>query len=125
MPPNGGNPWYDPGSSYGSSQNWFTTPFSRDYMSPQVPQGEFMAYLSNNGLGGFDRASQFGQSLYGKSQSGWQAAKLNNPELSYRDYLNQYLGGNGIRNIWAGMSPDQRGEQPGRYMGHATFRGRG
>jgi hypothetical protein len=122
-----GSIWFDPNSTYGSSQNWWSTPLVKDFLSPDVPQGEFMAYLSNNGLGGFDRKSQFGQSLYGKTQSGYQAAILNNPGLSYRDYLNTHLGGNAFGDAYNAATPEQRGEGgvARNLGGRARFYGRG
>jgi hypothetical protein len=124
-----GSIWYDPNSSYGdpNGQNWWDTGLSRDFLAPTIPQGEFTAYLSNNNLGGFDRQSQFAQSLYGKTQSGYQAAMLNNPGLSYRDYLNTYLGGNAFGNLYNAATPEQRGEGGAarQFGGNARLYGRG
>jgi hypothetical protein len=125
MPPGGNNFWYAPSSTYGSGQNWYDTPFSSQFMSPQVPQGEYLAYLTNNNLGGFDRRSQFAQGLYGKSQQGYQAAALNNPTLSYRDYLNQHLGS--VGGLFDTLTPEQRGEGgvARNFGGRARLYGRG
>lgn len=123
MPP-GGNIWYDPSSSYGGAQNWYTTPFVKDFVDPQVPQGTYFGYLTNRGLGGFDRASQFAQSLYGRSRTGYEAAQRNSPGLTYRNYLDQYLG-NGIRDAWLGATPEQRGERPAYFGGRSRLIGRG
>lgn len=122
-----GNIWYDPSSTYGSSQNWLTTPFVEQFVDEQVPQGTFFAYLTGQGLGGFDRASQFGQSLYGKSRTGYQAAQRNNPGLTYRAYLDQFLGPNAIQDQYLGATPEQRGEGGAarQYAGRARFIGRG
>ena len=128
MPP-GGSIWYQSGNTYGDAQgrNWWETPLGRDFLSPTIPQGEWTAYLSNNNLGGFDRKSQFAQSLYGKSQGGYQAALLNNPGLSYRNYLNQFLGGGGLDNAYNEATPEQRGEGgvARNYSGRARLYGRG
>lgn len=127
MPP--GSFWYNPQSTYGDQmgRNWWDTPLSRDFLSPTVPQGEYTAYLANNNLGGFGRRDQFAQGLYGKSQSGYQAALLNNPGLSYRNYLNTYLGGNGLSNLYDQATPEQRGEGgvARNLSGRARMLGRG
>ena len=121
------NLWYDPQSTYGSSQNWIQTPFVRDYVDPQVPQGTFFSYLTGQGLGGFDRASQFGQSMYGKSRTGYEAAQRNDPGLTYRSYLDQFLGPGAIQNAYLGASPEQRGESgvARNFGGRARLIGRG
>jgi hypothetical protein len=113
MDPN--SPWFTPGSQYGASQNWDTTPFVNQYIDPQVPRGVFQSYLSQNGLGGTNRQSQFAQGQYSNTQTGWQAATRANPNLTYLDYLNQQFGGNGMRNMWLNANPDQRGESPSRW----------
>lgn len=117
--------WYDPGSMYGSTQNWWDTPLSRDFLAPTVPQGEYLAYLTNNNLGGFDRRSQFGQSLYGKSRTGYEASLLNNPGLSYRNYLNTHLGN--VGSLYDTLTPEQRGEGgvARNFAGRARMIGRG
>ena len=106
-----------PGSAYG-------TDYVRDYLSPEVPRGEYETYLSANGLGGFNRQSQFAQSLYNRTQQGYQAATLQNPNLSYRDYLNTHLGGNFFQNALAAATPEARGESPNRFVGRARVVGR-
>jgi hypothetical protein len=126
MPP-GGSFWYQAGNTYGdpNGQNWWTTPLGRDFLSPTIPQGEYTAYLANNNLGGFDRRSQFAQGLYGKSQSGYQAALLNYPGLSYRDYLNTHLGN--MNTLYDQATPEQRGEGgvARNFSGRARLFGRG
>ena len=111
----GSNPFLNPDSTYGSNQNWYNTPFVKDNLSPQNPQGEFERYLSKAGMGGLDRIGQAARSLYDRTQTGYAGASLNNPDLSYRAYLNDMLGANFLRNQIAGMSAMQRGEQWGAY----------
>lgn len=111
------NPFYNPQSQYGGAQDWQSTPFVKEYLDPQIPQGVYTGFLANNGLGGFDRQSTWARGLYGQTQTGYQAALRQNPNLSYADYLSQQFGGSGgFSNIWAGLSPDQRGESPTRWL---------
>jgi hypothetical protein len=93
MAPN--NPFYDWLNYYGGTnpltgapQNWYDTPTSKIDVGQTLPQGEYERFLSKAGFGGFDRQAQFARSLYDRTQSGYAAAKLNNPNLFYRDYLN-------------------------------------
>lgn len=121
------NPWYTPGGfggtgNYGADQDWTQTPFTLQYMDPQIPRGVYQDYLSRNGFGGFDRRSLFAQNQYGNTQSGYQAAVRENPTLTYHDYLNQQFGaGNSLNDLWAGLAPEQRGENPSRFVGPTRF----
>ena len=116
------NPFFNPQSTYGGTVGWDTTPFVKDYLDPQIPQGVYTGFLANQGLGGFDRQSQWARGQYGQTQSGYQAALRQNPALSYNDYLRQQFGGSGgFGNIWAGLAPDQRGESPSRWTGNARL----
>lgn len=96
------NPFYNPGNFYGGTQDWTTTPFVKDYLDPQIPQGVYQSYLTRQNLGGNDALSQFAQSLYGRTQYGYQAALRNNPNLTYNDYLNQQFGqiGGSLRDLY-------------------------
>lgn|SRR3990167_10611634 len=120
------NPFLTPGSGYGMpGGSIYDSPFVRDFLSQEVPQGEYETFLTGQGYGGFGRQAQFGRSLYGRSQSGHQGALMQNPTMSYRDYLNKHLGPGFIDNIWAGLTPQQRGETPNIFSGRSRFIGRG
>lgn len=106
------NPFFNPTSGYGQTQDWNSTPFVKTYMDPQIPQGVYQSFLAGQGLGGFGREGQFAQQLYGKTQAGYQAALRENPTLLYHDYLGQQFGSHAIHNMWAGLAPEQRGERP-------------
>ena len=112
------NNFFDPGSTYGGTAGWDTTPLVKDYLDPQIPQGVYTGFLANQGLGGFDRQSQWARGLYGQTQSGYQAALRQNPALTYNDYLRQQFGGSGggFGDMWAGLAPEQRGENVNRWL---------
>lgn len=116
------NGFFDPTSLYGGTQNWYDTDFSRSYISPNVPRGEFEKYLTEQGFGGETRRDQYTRGQYGRTQSGYEAALLTNPLLRYADYL-RTLGG--FDGLWQGLTPDQRGEQPNRYAGPIRWTARG
>jgi hypothetical protein len=103
---------------YGSDNyGWKKTPFVKDFLDPEIPQGVYTAFLADRGLGGFDRKSQWARGLYGQTQSGYQAALRENPALTYLQYLGKQFGTTGLNNMWAGLAPQQRGESPGMWAG--------
>ena len=46
---------------------------------------------------------------------------MNNPNLTPRDYINQHLGPNYLKNAMAQMTPMQRGEMRGIYAPRARW----
>ena len=120
------NPFYGgTGAGYGSpTGSLYDSPFVRDYLSPETPGAEYEAFLTGQGYGGFGRRDQFARGLSSRANSGFKAATLNNPFLTERDYLNQNLGSGFIDNVWAGLSPEQRGERPNQYAGRVRTIGR-
>jgi uncharacterized protein YraI len=112
------NPNYDPGSTYGSTQNWYNTPIvsqSQDFGS------EWEKSITQQGYGGFGTKSNIARNLIERAQSGFGAATMNNPNLTPRDYINQHLGPNYLRNAMAQMTPSQRGEMPGIFQPRARW----
>jgi uncharacterized protein YraI len=112
------NPNYDPGSTYGSTQNWYNTPIvsqSQDFGS------EWEKAITQQGYGGFGTKSNIARNLIDRAQSGFGAATMNNPNLTPRDYINQHLGPNYLRNAMAQMTPSQRGEMPGIFQPRARW----
>ena len=118
------NPFYDSGSLYGGTDNLYTSPFVRDYLSQQTPTGEYERFLTDQGYGGFNRRDLFARSQAGRANAGFQAATLTNPFLTYRDYLNQNLGPGFFDSVWRGLTPSQRGENPSLWSGRSRIIGR-
>lgn len=108
--------FFDPTSQYGGNQQWQTTPLVRDYIEPEIPRGVYTDFLSQNGFGGMDRRNMWARNQYGQTQEGYQAAITRNPNLSYRNYLATQFP-QGMQNMWAGLTPGQRGEQPSQFVG--------
>lgn len=120
------NPFFN-GGGYGwggSGSNAWDTPFVRDYMSHELPSGEYEQFLTKQGYGGFNRNDQIARSMKTRTDTGFQAAQLNNPLLTYRDYLNTHLGADFFGNTINAMTPDQRGDTPNRFAGRARTIGR-
>lgn len=111
----GSNPFYSSGSTYGSSQNWYSTPLVKDSMSAQNPQGEYEKFVTDAGFGGVNRLGNAARSLYDRAQAGYAGASLNNPDLSFRSYLTDMLGPAFLKNQIAAMTPSQLGEQYQAY----------
>jgi hypothetical protein len=125
------NAFYDSANQYGGqslgggSMDWYNTDAVKYFFSPSsAEKGTFLRYLQGQGSGGFDRKSLFGQSLFGRTGQGYEAAQQSNPDLLYRDYLNS-LGPSFVDNIWKGLTPEQRGESPARFSSPVRWMSRG
>lgn len=118
------NPFLNGGNYGWGGSGAYDTPFVKDYLSQETPQGEYETYLTGQGYGGFNRQDQFARGLSSRANAGYQGAILQNPMLTYRDYLNQNLGSNFFTNAWNAATPDQRGESPNRFAGRARTIGR-
>ena len=120
------NPYYQVGNAYGANQDWYNTPLvsnPQGGLSALSPAGEFERYLATTGFDDASRRSTFARGQYGRTQTGYQAAQLANPDLTYRAYLNQHFGG--FDPLWQSLTPDQRGEQPNRFGGPIRWTARG
>ncbi len=115
------NPFWNNGSLYGGSQDWYTTPLVEYNQEPDAPTGTFQRWLSGNNAGGFGRRDQLAQSLYSRTRSGYEAAAATNPNLLYKDYLPTV----DLNAIWSSLTPDQRGERPNQFTGRTRWQSRG
>lgn len=119
MPAWTNNPFWRPGNWYGGTnvitgapQDWYNTEYSR--LDSTLNRGEYERFLTEQGFGGFDRTSTLARRLEGRADTGYQAAQLSNPDLSYRDYLNTLEGG-WLNDAIAQMSAAARGDNtPGQ-----------
>lgn len=131
--PQGNNPYntfnyYNPGSIYGSDQYtdprmFGQTPLGDIYLEANRDAaysqfGALQGFRDNTALGDYFRAQQ---SKIGK---GYEAAMGNNPNLKFRDYLNNDLAAR-IRDDFARLTPDQRGESFSRWAPRARNAGWG
>lgn len=112
------SPFYNPTSTYGSSQNWYDTPLVKQ---SQDFGAEWEKAVSAQGYGGFGTKANVARNLIDRAKSGFNAATMNNPNLDARTYINQSLGPNFLRNAMAAMTPQQRGEQPGVFSPTARW----
>lgn len=104
----GSNPFYSPGSTYGSYQNWYTTPLVSQ--NTNNFDAEYEKFVTDSGFGGVNRIGDTARSLIDRAKSGYTAAQMNNPGLTGRGYLNEMLGPNFLQNAINAMTPQQRGE---------------
>lgn len=123
--------FWNPSSTYGGkgftgqSQDWYDTDATKYFFDPSPGEkGEFLRYLQGQGAGGFDRRSLFAQSMFGRTSQGFEAAQQSNPGLLYREYLGT-LGPSFVDNIWRGLTPEQRGENPARFASPVRWMSRG
>jgi uncharacterized protein YraI len=116
-----GSPFYNPGSTYGGSQNWYGTPIveqSQDF------DAEWEKSITEQGFGGFGAKANLARNLADRAKSGFSAATMNNLNLDPRTYINQSLGSDFLRNSMAAMTPGQRGEMPGLLQPRARWNDR-
>ena len=106
------NPWFNPGGGYNSKKNWSTTPFVKQMLDPQIPEGVYTSFLADNKLGGTDAQSTWAQGLYGKTLAGYKAAIRARPDLTYRDYLMKQYSRDSLQNQYLGQTARARGENP-------------
>ena len=119
-PPPSSNPFYNPGSMYGSTQNWYDTPIVKQSAGFDA---EYEKYLTDQGFGGLNRKGDFARSLVDRAKSGFASAQLNNPALTNREYLNG-LGNDFLAKAQAAATPSQRGEQYGLMAPRARWTSR-
>jgi len=117
--PYGGGSYYSPGSLYGGSQDFSTTPIvagPSGYLAnqPQAAYARFTAPFA----AGEDPFSRFVRSQYGQAQQGFQGALATNPNLNfYSQYLPGLGGENYFRSRFLSLPASARGEQPGLLGG--------
>ena len=102
--------WGGKNPTTGDWQDWYDTPEVRDDPdNPSAPYGEWERFLGAQGMGGgFSNQDQFARNLFSRAQSGFDAAQLSYPGLTWRNYLNR-LNQNLLRNTWAAQTPQQQG----------------
>jgi hypothetical protein len=114
--------WNPNNTTYGANYDWYDTPLVKEN---EPDQGAFLRFVTGQGRAGNSRQDQFAQSLYNRTQSGYDAAASSNPMLTYREYLNQ-LGPGFSDQLWNQLSAQDRGENPNQYgAGRVRIIGRG
>jgi len=108
------SPWYIPGGGYGGRQDDRTTPVVGQY-DKQNPDAVYEAFLAERGLAGYDRKAQFARGLQPRLQTGYKAALRENMDLTWNRYLRGQTKRGLIDDLYAGLTPDQRGENESLY----------
>jgi hypothetical protein len=119
------NPWYRPGGGYNSKIKWRDTPFVKQQLDPQIPEGVYTSFLGDNKLGGTDAESTWAQNLYGKTLAGYKAALRANPSMMYKDYLNKQFNRQTLQNQYLSQTARSRGENPTAFSGATRMIGWG
>lgn len=109
------DPWYRPDRNYKGTVNWRETPFVKQQLDPQIPEGVYISQLGEWGLGGTDAQSKWAQGQYGKTLAGYKAALRARPDMSYLDYLKTQFSRNSLQNQYLGQTAKARGEDPRAY----------
>lgn len=116
--PEASNPFYNPDSTYGSHQNWQDTPL---VTQTQDFDAEWERFLTDQGYGGTFTKHNIARGLIDRAKSGHNAATMNNPNLTPRDYLNQTLGPQFFKKQLGAMTPGQKSEMPSIYSPGARW----
>jgi hypothetical protein len=108
-------PFFDPRATYGwaGSVPFGQTQLGDVFRNDTNPEGEFTRWLASQGYGGVDTKSEQARSLLSRFEAGYGAVKTTNPQYKWTDYL----AGINLPDVFAGMSPEARGEQASRYTG--------
>ena len=121
--PTGSNTYnyFNPRSTYGGSYlpGKFASTGVGDYYLEQNQEASFTRWLAENGYRDFTAPGEFARQQYGKVRTGYEAALGTNPDLKFRDYLNQT--GPSLRNQYQRLTPEQRGENPSIYAPRARY----
>lgn len=109
------NPNYRPDRNYSGTTNWRETPFVKDQLDPQIPEGVYASFTGDMGYGGTDAQSSWVQGQYGKTLAGYKAALRANPAMTYLDYLKKQYSRNSLQNQYLGQTARARGENPNSF----------
>ena len=121
----GQNPYFSWGNLYGGKQDYSTTPIVHGptgYLE-QNPEAAYTRQTSGFG-GGMDNFSRFVQQQYDKLRGGYEAAAATNPNLTFQNFLQPYDQGF-FRNLYSGLTMNQRGERPEMFAGRARWTSNG
>ncbi len=122
------HPFFDPqasqanvGDQYGG-QNWLQ-PGSPGYnmYGTQNPAAYYYMNMGQQGLGGLDARSQTAQGMYRDFAAGYEAAKFQNPELLFPDFMEQQ----NVPDLMDQMSEEQIGIDRRRYQDRSRWGFRG
>lgn len=108
------NPDWGPGAPLHDSMANQTTEGRHDY---------FGHWLGQQGYLGSDLESDFARSLWSRFDQGYNAARFENPDIKWTDYLSDRAGS--IRDIVAATDPESRGVDRRQYSGSARWLQRG
>lgn len=120
------HPFFDPNANYstrpGSQQALTpgTTPYNY-YASEESPEGYYYSIMNQQGFGGMDARSLAAQGMYRDYARGYQAAKLQNHDLWFPEYMGMQDVAGTVRNL----SNRQLGIDEGLYGGRDRWSLRG
>ena len=111
--------YYNPYSTYGGDAYGYTTPgaFSSSPLGNQYLEDNhdaaFTRALANWGYAPNTNQGEWGRNQFGRIDDAYKAALGTNPFLTFQNYLSGVNGN--LQNQWAGMTYQQRGENPGQF----------
>jgi hypothetical protein len=103
--------------SFGNSQTW------RDLFFGQNPALAYRNYLRAMGVDFFSPFGQFAQDQFEPLYADYSLSALDKPfDYSFTQFLNEH-GLEGLRRQFQGLSPEQRGSNPNRFVGPVRYIG--
>lgn len=94
----------------------------RDLFFAGNPELAYRRYLRQLGVEEFSPFGQFAQRQYGNLYADYALASLDRePNFSFTNFLEESGGLDGLRRRFRSLSPDMRGENPGRIAGPVRY----
>ena len=120
------HPFFDPNASYITNPNRSQavppgSPAFNTYATENSPEGYYYGLLNQQGFGGLDAKSQAAQGMYRDYARGYQAAKLQNHDL----WFPEFMGTQDIQANVRNMSNRQLGIDENLYGGRDRWSLRG
>lgn len=93
--------------------------FGREFLEVE-PQSSYQLWTGAQGASPLQPSTRgmfdYGKGLYDYFRNDYYSTAAKEPGLYWSDYLDRLSGqGRGVSDIWSGLAPSQRGENPGRF----------
>lgn len=109
------NPYYQPGNSYGGSQDWYNTPISETIREQNLDLA-YSNYGNQVGINNQNTAFRdWFYSEYPQFQRAYGLATMHNPLITIDDFVGTLPGYGQLQQMFQQQSPYQRGERNPLY----------
>lgn len=109
------NPFFAPGSTYGSDKSWNDTPLAGN-IREEAPQLAYSQYGQSQGIGDNDGAfSRWFYQQYPRFQRAYGLATLENPFITMDQFMKTLPSIDALQQQFQQLSASQRGEQTANF----------